>query len=1301
MQLADSMRLKASNKISAGVMGNARENSGSFSAGIRFKSNQYLLQSRRANIQNSLSYLDVQRDAIMEARDIMERIALTKIKFDAPTLNASDRKNLNTEFSELTDELISLREKKFNGVSLFTPTLTSSSELFGGSRTSLETGSEANNGVGISQHVIDYQDVRNIFDAGDGVKRGKAGLAVINFEKDPVQEQIEKITIGGIIADGDKFQLQLNELSSIREVEYTSPVIEYIAGQGTDDIGNALGSDESLALTSDIDGIPDTGDEVFNQQLVRTRVRDQLIKKINEAANSPSAENPPFVKAYADPSDDNSLLIRSEGAGDPFELFNVSSSNNAVDFTSSVFTANGINDAEERTLQLDFKDNARNTGVVVQANDQITVTMDDANGNAQVFTYTVDTNHLTNPPTWWTDPSGNNGSPFSSDTGTDPQEEWLEASKFMLAGLANEITNDPKGVNVDASILPSSWSGTAGEQGHQLRLRSTERGVPLNVRDFNVSLAQSAVPEVSSTIAVTLTRDMIAGDSITLTGRSDNADSAHRVDGANATGEVFTQDFTFNGTVNGVTITSNETLKDAILAHSNVTSATYVANAVPGTGGTLTINVLNTEDDQPILTIDELATWGKVITDPRNQTQNGTVVSSFSNVATTTTKGTGTGVVLDVNNINSNGSHNTSVLHIDTSTTPNTTQRGSGYEVGDTFKVLGSLMNGDDGGVGVGNDFNYTVNTLVATTAEVKELTYSMPNTTKLVDGTYLNVTDTSGHLTLDLTVDTTETAIIDKVKIDNYDDRGTGDGFAVGDTITISALKIGGGEVIDDAGLSKSSTGGTNASLIDGTYAGITDSGGVTVDVAIAGGVVTISNLTAGGAGYTAGQDITFNGSQVGGVDGVNDLTITVGAAALNAEDITLTISKIQGAVDTFSFSSGTAKTSWSYTDEATNATNPNNPGGVSTGSGLKLDYTIDRNGVLSDVGINGSNNGTSYEPGDVITVGKLGVFTGAQITLQNANVKHNLTDNKYEAPTRIEGNLQSVFKQYVPDKDIHMSTNIELNESNIVGTKKVIHANISSDSASDGVIAPGDILRVQVQEQLHTDESNVDWPETTPRSALSTPGLTDPNVIEVTAMPGESTDDVANRLTGRINTWITDTNNVPANQLDNLPVATYNNGDNYIKFEARKAGEDFAINIQVISTEDDIPVKTGLSTWTVNPGGSGDPSGSSSFQKNISPFSVTKSISYFEEMLAQNEAETSRLMKAMEHLENSMIHNEDALSKVQDTDYSQASVEQMRNAVKVQMANNVMGKSMRMNDLLIDLTTKHYRGSMLNAKA
>jgi flagellin-like hook-associated protein FlgL len=181
-------------------------------------------------------------------------------------------------------------------------------------------------------------------------------------------------------------------------------------------------------------------------------------------------------------------------------------------------------------------------------------------------------------------------------------------------------------------------------------------------------------------------------------------------------------------------------------------------------------------------------------------------------------------------------------------------------------------------------------------------------------------------------------------------------------------------------------------------------------------------------------------------------------------------------------------------------------------------------------------------------------------------------------------------------------------------------------------------------------------------------------------------------------INNYLTA--NFSVTDREHLPTASYNNGDNFISFTASKAGEDFDITVGFDSSVDSI---SGTGTWryTTNPSGLGDPSGTLSATKNISPFSVTKSISYFEEMLAQNEAETSRLMKAMEHLEDSMIHNEDALSKVQDTDYSQASVEHMRNAVKVQMANNVMGKSMRMNDLLIDLTTKHYRGSMLNAKA
>ena len=114
--------------------------------------------------------------------------------------------------------------------------------------------------------------------------------------------------------------------------------------------------------------------------------------------------------------------------------------------------------------------------------------------------------------------------------------------------------------------------------------------------------------------------------------------------------------------------------------------------------------------------------------------------------------------------------------------------------------------------------------------------------------------------------------------------------------------------------------------------------------------------------------------------------------------------------------------------------------------------------------------------------------------------------------------------------------------------------------------------LLRVQVQEVLHTDESGGVWPETNSRAALSTPGLTDSNVIEVTAMPGETTDDVATRLVDRINNWITDSTNVLSHQLDNLPVASYTNGNNFIEFEARKPGEDYNLSITYSSTADSL---------------------------------------------------------------------------------------------------------------------------------
>ena len=178
------------------------DNAGGFSAAVRMKSNQYMLQSKRVNIQNSLSYLQAQKDAIENAREIVEKISLVKLKFDDPTLNASDKANLNKEFMELSEEMIQIKQQSFNGISLFATKVDGSAALYNGVRAELATGVNQSGAAQVTKHVIDHEDIRNIYVAGEAVKRGLGGLDIVNFESIGVQEQKEVITITGNIADG-------------------------------------------------------------------------------------------------------------------------------------------------------------------------------------------------------------------------------------------------------------------------------------------------------------------------------------------------------------------------------------------------------------------------------------------------------------------------------------------------------------------------------------------------------------------------------------------------------------------------------------------------------------------------------------------------------------------------------------------------------------------------------------------------------------------------------------------------------------------------------------------------------------------------------------------------------------------------------------------------------------------------------------------------------------------------------------------------------------------------------------------
>jgi flagellin-like hook-associated protein FlgL len=71
------------------------------------------------NVQNGMSFLESQDAAQSKLGAILTRMSELRVRYDDPTMNTSDGANLNREFKELQDDVRTLAQKKFNGISLF------------------------------------------------------------------------------------------------------------------------------------------------------------------------------------------------------------------------------------------------------------------------------------------------------------------------------------------------------------------------------------------------------------------------------------------------------------------------------------------------------------------------------------------------------------------------------------------------------------------------------------------------------------------------------------------------------------------------------------------------------------------------------------------------------------------------------------------------------------------------------------------------------------------------------------------------------------------------------------------------------------------------------------------------------------------------------------------------------------------------------------------------------------------------------------------------------------------------------
>ena len=98
------------------------DDAGGLAVGMKLQSQLRRTAATKQNIQNGVSFLQMQDGALKVTGEILDRMAELKSFFNDVSKNGLDRETYNHEFKELQAQLVELQSSKFNGVSLFAKT---------------------------------------------------------------------------------------------------------------------------------------------------------------------------------------------------------------------------------------------------------------------------------------------------------------------------------------------------------------------------------------------------------------------------------------------------------------------------------------------------------------------------------------------------------------------------------------------------------------------------------------------------------------------------------------------------------------------------------------------------------------------------------------------------------------------------------------------------------------------------------------------------------------------------------------------------------------------------------------------------------------------------------------------------------------------------------------------------------------------------------------------------------------------------------------------------------------------------
>jgi flagellin len=263
----DALRKSLARLSSGKRIVNPADDAGGLAVASKLDSALKRTEAVRQNIQNGISYLQVQDGALAVTGKILSRMAELRTMASDITKNSSDIENYSKEFVELQSQMHQIRQQKFNGLSLFAVSGMATSDFSGNPP---QININTNGGVYTSSNGTQTYDKysRTLYTHESGLEQdGSISLNVVNLQF--VLSLGASGDLGGFNNPGSSDTIALNGTQFLRDIEDFDISLFTRAIEKLSDLRAENGAEQNrLSMASDLLALNQTNLEAAHGRIM-------------------------------------------------------------------------------------------------------------------------------------------------------------------------------------------------------------------------------------------------------------------------------------------------------------------------------------------------------------------------------------------------------------------------------------------------------------------------------------------------------------------------------------------------------------------------------------------------------------------------------------------------------------------------------------------------------------------------------------------------------------------------------------------------------------------------------------------------------------------------------------------------------------------------------------------------------------------------------------------------------------------------------------------------------------------------